>query len=356
MLPANKRLPSHQLQSLEFSPLVIAGIDDKSTVVSVTLTNDQELKLEYETPNFLHSLFGHDEAALRYLEDQVNVKIVTRDAWVLVRGSVDDCDYVKRVFSDLEEARRGGATLTSRDFKTAVDLAAQCDEVSGVSELVKVRLVGARGRKPVVARSANQLEYLNAMLNNDVVFGLGPAGTGKTYLAVAMALDMLRNKEINRLVLTRPAVEAGEALGFLPGDMRDKVAPYLRPLYDAIDDMLGFEEGEKRIEDGSIEIAPLAYMRGRTLSKSFVILDEAQNTTKEQMFMALTRLGEGARCVVTGDSSQIDLKEQRTSGLLEAERALKNVPGVAFNRFSTEDVVRHPVVGRIIAAYDEHRA
>jgi len=207
-----------------------------------------------------------------------------------------------------------------------------------------------------VARTRNQLEYLNAMQKNEVVFGLGPAGTGKTYLAVAMALHMLKNKEVNRVVLTRPAVEAGEALGFLPGDMRDKVAPYLRPLYDAIDDMLGFEEGDKRLEDGSIEIAPLAYMRGRTLSKSFVILDEAQNTTREQMFMALTRLGEGSRCVVTGDSSQIDLKEHRTSGLLEAENALKGVKGVGFNYFDTDDVVRHAVVGRIIEAYNKERS
>lgn len=324
--------------------------------VSIAVSDEHQLKLEYETPNFLHSLFGHDESILRYLEEQAGVKIVTRDGWILFRGSEDGCDYAQRVFSDLEEARRDGAQLTVRDFKTAVDLAAGSDDASGVSELVKVRLVGARGRKPVVARSANQLEYLNAMLQNEVVFGLGPAGTGKTYLAVAMALHMLRNKEITRLILTRPAVEAGEALGFLPGDMRDKVAPYLRPLYDAIDDMLGFEEGERRLEDGSIEIAPLAYMRGRTLSKSFVILDEAQNTTKEQMFMALTRLGEGSRCVVTGDSSQIDLKEQGTSGLLEAERVLRGVKGVAFNRFCTDDVVRHPVVGRIISAYEKHRS
>lgn len=329
---------------------------DKSIPVSAVMSDEHQLKLEYETPNFLQSLFGHEEASLRYLEEEAGVKLVTRDGWLLSTGSESGCDFVQRVFADLEEARRNGAVLSARDFKTAVDLATQNEESSGVSDLVKVRLVGARGRKPVVARSPNQLKYLNAMIQNDVVFGLGPAGTGKTYLAVAMALDMLRNKEINRLILTRPAVEAGEALGFLPGDMRDKVAPYLRPLYDAIDDMLGFEEGEKRLEDGTIEIAPLAYMRGRTLSKSFVILDEAQNTTREQMFMALTRLGEDSRCVVTGDCSQIDLKEQGTSGLLEAERALKNIPGVCFNHFSTEDVVRHPVVGRIIAAYEQHRS
>ena len=254
------------------------------------MTEEHQIKLEYESAHFLQSLFGHEEKELRYLEETAKVRLVTRDGWMEVRGPKEGCSLV------------------------------------------------------------------NAMVANEVVFGLGPAGTGKTYLAVAMALDLLRKKEISRLILTRPAVEAGEALGFLPGDMRDKVAPYLRPLYDAIDDMLGFEEGAKRLEDGSIEIAPLAYMRGRTLSRSFVILDEAQNTTREQMFMALTRLGEGSRCIITGDSSQIDLKDHEISGLLEAEKALKDVDGVAFNHFDTSDVVRHPVVGRIISAYKNFRS
>ncbi len=318
------------------------------------VSDEHQIKLEYETPRFLQSLFGHEEKELRYLAEKGGVRIVTRDGWLMANGSASGCELVQKVFSDLEEARRNGGEITPRDFRTAVDLVAAGGQ--GVASLNKIQLVGARGRKPVVARSAHQLEYLNAMVENDVVFGLGPAGTGKTYLAVAMALHLLKNKEISRVILTRPAVEAGEALGFLPGDMKDKVAPYLRPLYDAIDDMLGFEEGEKRIEDGSIEIAPLAYMRGRTLSKAFVILDEAQNTTREQMFMALTRLGEGSRCVITGDVSQIDLKERMTSGLLEAEKALTGVDGVAFNHFDTTDVVRHPVVGRIIEAYDSFRA
>jgi phosphate starvation-inducible PhoH-like protein len=321
-----------------------------------TECEESQIKLEFETPRFLQSLFAHDEKLLKYLEEEAGVKIVTRDGWLLARGYPEDCAIVEQVFGDLEEARRNGGEITPRDFRTAVDIALSEEGEGSVSDLVSVQLVGARGRKPVVARTRNQLEYLNSMQKNEVVFGLGPAGTGKTYLAVAMALHMLKNKEVNRVVLTRPAVEAGEALGFLPGDMRDKVAPYLRPLYDAIDDMLGFEEGDKRLEDGSIEIAPLAYMRGRTLSKSFVILDEAQNTTREQMFMALTRLGEGSRCVVTGDSSQIDLKEQQTSGLLEAENALRGVKGVGFNYFDTGDVVRHAVVGRIIEAYNKERS
>lgn len=318
------------------------------------VSEEDQIKLEYESAHFLQSLFGHEERELRYLEEKVGVRLVTRDGWLLARGPEEGCKLVQEVFADLEETRRNGAAVTPRDFRTAVDLA-----VAGrgsISELGRVQLVGARGRKPVVARSPHQLEYLKAMEANEVVFGLGPAGTGKTYLAVAMALDLLTKKEISRVVLTRPAVEAGEALGFLPGDMRDKVAPYLRPLYDAIDDMLGFEEGAKRLEDGSIEIAPLAYMRGRTLSRSFLILDEAQNTTKEQMFMALTRLGEGSRCVITGDASQVDLKERGISGLLEAEAALQGVKGVAFNHFDTSDVVRHPVVGRIISAYRDFRS
>lgn len=318
------------------------------------VTEENQIKLEYESAHFLQSLFGYEEKELQYLEGKALVRLVTRDGWLVARGPAKGCDLVAEVFSDLEEARRNGSEVTPRDFRTAVDLAVRGDE--GVSALARIQLVGARGRRPVVARTPNQLEYLNAMVANEVVFGLGPAGTGKTYLAVAMALDLLRKKEISRLILTRPAVEAGEALGFLPGDMRDKVAPYLRPLYDAIDDMLGCDEGAKRLEDGSIEIAPLAYMRGRTLSRSFVILDEAQNTTREQMFMALTRLGEGSRCIITGDSSQIDLKDQGGSGLLEAEKALKGVDGVAFNHFDTSDVVRHPVVGRIISAYKDFRS
>ena len=318
------------------------------------MSGEQQIRLEYESARFLQALFGHDEKELRYLEGKAEVQIVTRDGWLSAKGPEKGCVLVQEVFSDLEEARRNGGEITGREFRTAVDLAMSGEE--GLTALAKVQLVGARGRKAVVARSPHQLAYLNKMLTHDVVFGLGPAGTGKTYLAVAMALDLLKKKLISRVVLTRPAVEAGEALGFLPGDMRDKVAPYLRPLYDAIDDMLGFEEGAKNLEDGTIEIAPLAYMRGRTLSRSFVILDEAQNTTREQMFMALTRLGEGSRCVITGDASQIDLKEDGLSGLLEAERALGGVEGVTFNHFDTSDVVRHPVVGRIIKAYEGHRA
>jgi len=315
---------------------------------------ETEIKLEYETAPFLHSLFGNDAKELRYLEEKLSVRAVTRDGWILFSGPEEGVRLAKEVFADLEQARRQGSEIAARDFRMAVDMVAEGG--GSVSELSGVRLLGVRGRKPVIPKTPRQLDYLKAIEKNDVVFGLGPAGTGKTYLAMAMGLSLLKAKRVARVVLTRPAVEAGEALGFLPGDLREKVAPYLRPLYDAIHDMIGHEEGERYLADGTIEIAPLAFMRGRTLARSFVILDEAQNTTREQMFMALTRLGEDSRMVVTGDGSQIDLKPNVPSGLFEAEKALAGVPGVDFVRFTGLDVVRHPVVGRIIEAYDRHRS
>ncbi|WP_035605209.1 PhoH family protein [Haloferula sp. BvORR071] len=317
---------------------------------------EAEIKLEYETAPFLHSLFANDARELKYLEQKLNVRAVTREGWIIFVGPEEGVKRSAAIFADLEQARRQGGEIASRDFRMAVDMAAEGEGAGSVSELGEVRLLGFRGRKPVVPKTPRQLEYVRSIEKNDVVFGLGPAGTGKTYLAMAMALAMLKAKRVGRVVLTRPAVEAGEALGFLPGDLREKVAPYLRPLYDAIHDMIGHEEGERYLADGTIEIAPLAFMRGRTLARSFVILDEAQNTTREQMFMALTRLGEDSRMVVTGDGSQIDLKPNVPSGLFEAERALGGVEGIDFVRFSGSDVVRHPVVGRIIEAYDKHRS
>ncbi len=312
------------------------------------------LKLEFDTPQFLHSLFADDLGNLAMLESELGIRVVTRDGWLLLTGDEPAVEIARVVFSDLEEARRKGAAIDSRSFRLAVQVARDAGNV-GMSALSGVRLVGSRGRKPVVPRTPSQLDYVRAMEEHDVVFGLGPAGTGKTYLAVAMALTLLKRKVIGRIVLTRPAVEAGEALGFLPGDMQEKVAPYLRPLYDAIHDMLAPDEGQRYLDDGTIEIAPLAFMRGRTLARAFVILDEAQNTTCEQMFMALTRLGEGSRMVVTGDTSQIDLKAGTRSGLVEAERALEDIEGIAIRRFTKADIVRHPVVERIVEAYQNHR-
>ncbi len=315
----------------------------------------KQLKLEYDTPQFVHSLLAGDDRNLSYLDEKLGVKSVTREGWVLISGRDECLELARSVFSDLESARRAGLRIDARDFRLAVDVVANHGGI-GLSRLAGVRLVGARGRKPVVPRTPNQLAYVHAIEEHDVVFGLGPAGTGKTYLAMAMGLTMLKRGAVQRVALTRPAVEAGEALGFLPGDMREKVAPYLRPLYDAIHDMLDPEEAGRHLADGTIEIAPLAFMRGRTLARSFIILDEAQNTTREQMFMALTRLGEESRMVITGDSTQVDLKPGVRSGLAEAEHALAHVEGVAFIEFDSSDIVRHPVVTRIVEAYERHRA
>jgi phosphate starvation-inducible PhoH-like protein len=314
-----------------------------------------ELKLEFDTPQFLHALIGNELKNLEYLESALGVKVVTRDGWVMLSGDAAAVGRARAVFADLESAQRQGGHIGTRDFRLAVEVAASAGPV-GVNDLKSVKLVGSRGRKPVIPRTPAQLEYVRAIEEHDVVFGLGPAGTGKTYLAMAMALTLLKRRVMQRVVLTRPAVEAGEALGFLPGDLREKVAPYLRPLYDAIHDMLDPDEGQRYLEEGTIEIAPLAFMRGRTLSRSFVILDEAQNTTREQMFMALTRLGDDSKLVVTGDGSQIDLKPGVRSGLAEAEHALEGVEGIAFQRFSQSDIIRHPIVGRIVEAYEKHRA
>jgi phosphate starvation-inducible protein PhoH and related proteins len=313
-----------------------------------------ELKLEFDTPQFLHSLFGNDLKNLALLESVLGVKCLTRDGWILLTGEADALERTRAVFTDLETARRNGVQIQTRDFRLAVEVARDAGTV-GVSALSGVRLVGSRGRKPVIPRTPMQLDYIQAIESHDVVFGLGPAGTGKTYLAMAMGLTMLKRRQMHKIILTRPAVEAGEALGFLPGDLREKVAPYLRPLYDAIHDMLDPEEGQRYLDEGAIEIAPLAFMRGRTLARSFVILDEAQNTTREQMFMALTRLGEDSRMVITGDSSQVDLKPGVRSGLAEAEHALEGVEGIAFRRFSHTDIIRHPVVERIVSAYERYR-
>ena len=324
-------------------------------LMEMSVSAPAEIKLEFDTPQFLQALFADDVKNLAYLESEIGVKTVTRDGWIVLSGEPAALELARAVFDDLESAQRKGGRITARDFRLAVEVAAGGGAV-GVSQLSGVRLVGSRGRKPVIPRTPAQLEYVRAIETHDVVFGLGPAGTGKTYLAMAMGLTMLKRRVMQRIVLTRPAVEAGEALGFLPGDLREKVAPYLRPLYDAIHDMLDPEEAQRYLDEGVIEIAPLAFMRGRTLSRSFVILDEAQNTTREQMFMALTRLGEESRMVITGDSSQVDLKPGVRSGLAEAEHALQDIEGIAFQQFSNADIVRHPVVGRIVEAYERHRA
>lgn len=326
-----------------------------------------EQTLEFESPHFLHSLFADNVTLLREMGDSLGIGVATRDSWVKLQGGDRAVQAGASVFEDLETARRRGGAITPHSFRYALRAAKESMEKelhsrdaaatpdSRVSRLFEYRLLSGGSKPPVTPRTKTQLEYLQALSANDVVFGIGPAGTGKTYLAMAYALDLLKNRQIERIMLTRPAVEAGEALGFLPGALEEKVLPYLRPLYDAMNDMLDGAEAVRFAEKNLIEIAPLAYMRGRTLNRACVILDEAQNATREQMLMFLTRLGEESTCVITGDPSQIDLRPKRNSGLLEAMSILEGVEGIAFTRFSGEDVVRHPVVARIIAAYDQKR-
>lgn len=311
--------------------------------------------LEFENAHFLQSLFGGEAGLLKVVARTYGLKVTTRDNWVKFEGDSEaSIEKGVELFRRLEESRRDGAEIGEHAFRFAVDAVEQ-GEGAALKELMEYRLLGTSTKPPVVPKTRGQLNYLKAMDNNDVVFGVGPAGTGKTYLAMARLIAALKNREVKRLILTRPAVEAGEALGFLPGDLKEKILPYLRPLYDALYDMLEPDEVERMIERGMIEIAPLAYMRGRTLNHAAIILDEAQNTTREQMFMFLTRLGEASRCVITGDPSQVDLKQAGDSGLHEAMAALAKTEGIEFVEFSKADVVRHRVVRRIIEAYGAHR-
>jgi phosphate starvation-inducible PhoH-like protein len=311
--------------------------------------------LQFESPRFLQSLFANDVGLLKRLQEVVDVKLTTRDGWVRLEGDPDAVRRAEKVFHHLENARRKGLDISPQTFHYVVESSTGEEEEPSLADLAEVQILAPPSKRPVVPKTAGQLRYVEAMLRREVVFGIGPAGTGKTFLAVASALQALKNKRVERIVLARPAVEAGEALGFLPGDLKDKVFPYLRPLYDAISDMVSPAEVERWMEREIIEIAPLAYMRGRTLNRAFIILDEAQNTTCEQMFMFLTRMGEQSRCVVTGDPTQSDLRRGIRSGLREAMSALHGVEGVEFCHLEQRDVVRHPVVQRIIRAYQTHR-
>jgi phosphate starvation-inducible protein PhoH and related proteins len=312
--------------------------------------------LQFENPRFLQSLFANDIGLLKRLQEVVDVKLTTRDGWVKLEGNADAVRRAEQVFRNLENARRKGLDISPQTFHYVVDSSTGDESTPSLSELADVQILAQPSRRPVVPKTAGQLRYVEAMQKHDVVFGVGPAGTGKTFLAVATALQALKNKRVEKIVLARPAVEAGEALGFLPGDLKDKVFPYLRPLYDAIMDMANPAEVERWMDREIIEIAPLAYMRGRTLNRAFIILDEAQNTTCEQMFMFLTRMGEHSRCVITGDPTQSDLRRGVASGLREAMSALRDVEGVEFCHLEQRDVVRHAVVQRIIRAYESHRS
>src|ERR1700731_1062219 len=311
--------------------------------------------LQFESPRALQSLFANDLKLLKTLEDSLGVKVTTREGWIKLEGEPAQLERAQRVFDQLEEARQKGVNIQKHEFSYALNSVAEARDVN-LGDLASTKIVTSTRKPPVGARSAGQRNYVEAVQKHDVVFGIGPAGTGETYLAAAMGVAELKKEQVSRIILTRPAVEAGEALGFLPGDLQEKITPYLRPLYDSLRDMLDPEEIERAVARLTIEVAPLAYMRGRTLSNAFVILDEAQNTTTEQMFMLLTRMGPNSKCVVTGDVTQIDLPANKRSGLVEALQALKNVQGISFVYFNERDVVRHELVRAVINAYQQHRS
>ncbi|MEA3209132.1 MAG: phosphate starvation-inducible protein PhoH [Chthoniobacter sp.] len=311
--------------------------------------------LQFESGRTLQSLYANDLKLLKALEDKLEVKVTTRDGWMRVEGEPDRIEQARRVFEQLERARQGGVAIRRHEFFYALRSVAEPQEESGLDELLDTKIPTSPKRPPIVPKTTGQRAYIRAIQTHDMVFGIGPAGTGKTYLAMAMAVYALKREEVTRIILTRPAVEAGEALGFLPGDLKEKITPYLRPLYDALHDMLEAEEMQRYMERGVIEIAPLAYMRGRTLNRSFIVLDEAQNTTTEQMFMFLTRLGAESKAVITGDHTQIDLPANKRSGLVEAMQALHDVESIAFAHFTDRDVIRHELVQSIVRAYRTHR-
>src|SRR5438093_4224707 len=310
--------------------------------------------LQFENARQAQQLFNNDPRNLQALEEQLAVKATAREGWIKLEGAAEAVDRAKQMFQLLESSLKSGSPVRSREFAYALDVVKH-EGASALKSLFDERIQTSTRKAVVTPKTVGQKKYLEAIRQHDVTLAVGPAGTGKTYLAMAMAVAALREEKVSRIILTRPAVEAGEALGFLPGDLYEKIDPYLRPLLDALYDMMPVDDIQRHRERGIIEIAPLAYMRGRTLNHAFVILDEAQNSTTEQMFMFLTRLGLNSKAVITGDETQIDLPPPKHSGLLEAHRALKHVEGIAIIEFTKGDVVRHALVQRIIAAYEEHR-
>ncbi|MCC5788815.1 MAG: PhoH family protein [Opitutales bacterium] len=313
-----------------------------------------EITLHFDNPRQREQLYRGKEELLEEAERKFGVTLVAREEWIRAEGEEPGLQRTKTLFEILQMAREQGLRISSRDFSYILEGILN-ERTEDLRNLFAESTVISVQRKTIVPKTFGQKGYLKAILSSQLTFGIGPAGTGKTYLAMACAVSALLKGEVQRIILTRPAVEAGEALGFLPGDLKEKILPYLRPLYDALNDMIAGDEMAKLVEKGVIEIAPLAYMRGRTLSKSFIILDEAQNTTVEQMMMFLTRIGEDSQVVVTGDVTQVDLPRSRQSGLIDALRVLENVPEIAFYYLRGEDVVRHPLVRKIIEAYQEER-
>ncbi len=297
------------------------------------------------------AIFGTLDENLRILESAFDVQLILSENNLTIEGNGPQVEIIERLIQDYSQIRREGIVFSNGDLKSIIKIIAEDSSIRLRDCLTPAR-TRTFGRKQISPRSLNQRRYLEAIEKGDMVFGIGPAGTGKTYLAVAMAVAALSSKQVNRIVLARPAVEAGERLGFLPGSLQEKVDPYLRPLYDALYDMLDPEKVDRYIDRGTIEIAPIAFMRGRTLNDAFVILDEAQNTTSEQMKMFLTRIGFNAKAVITGDITQIDLPSGKTSGLVEARNVVSMVEGIEFIYFNEKDVVRHPLVQRIVRAYE----
>ncbi|NLY44279.1 MAG: PhoH family protein [Clostridiaceae bacterium] len=315
--------------------------------------NITEKTLEVDRIEQLLNVFGSFDENIKIVEDEYSVKVLNRGTELRIIGDEKDVEKAEKVLKSLFDLSARGEIIHEQNVRYVISLVNEGQED-------KIDLLGedcicltSRG-KPIKSKTLGQKKYVESIKKNVVVFGIGPAGTGKTYLAVAMAVAAFRRKEVNRIILTRPAVEAGEKLGFLPGDLQNKVDPYLRPLYDALNDMLGPDIYQKYMEKGMIEVAPLAYMRGRTLDDSFIILDEAQNTTPEQMKMFLTRIGFGSKAIITGDITQVDLPKGKRSGLKEAIKVLQNIEGLDFSYLTEKDVVRHPLVQKIIKAYDKY--
>ncbi|AQU79137.1 MULTISPECIES: PhoH family protein [Planococcus] len=316
------------------------------------MTENNLLELHVKDPNEAVQLLGISDSHLTLIEEAFNIQIITRGEVIKLSGSEEGKQTGKLLIEQLLRVIRKNININQRDIISAIEMA-KSGTIEYFAELYDEEVARNANGKSIRAKTIGQRHYIQAMRSKDLVFGIGPAGTGKTYLAVVMAVQALKNGQVKKIILTRPAVEAGESLGFLPGDLKEKVDPYLRPLYDSLHDVLGLEQTNRFIERGTIEIAPLAYMRGRTLDAAFVILDEAQNTTKAQMKMFLTRLGFDSKMIITGDKTQIDLPRGAESGLIAAETILKDVPTIHFQYLESGDVVRHPLVAKIIDAYEK---